>query len=68
MYSPVLFVGGQVAIAIGAYLLSKSFPWTVVVGLWLVVEGLITVVMALLSAHRETEAEPWHGGAADEPQ
>ena len=65
MDSPVLFFCGQGAIAAGVYLLAKFMPWMAAVGVWLLVEGVVTVVWALLSAHRDADAQPWHGGAAD---
>lgn len=67
MNIPFLFVVGQLVIALGAYMLAKALPWTTAVGAWLIAEGVITVVIALLVAHREADAEPWHGGAADPP-
>lgn len=65
MDSPIHFIGGQVAIALGVFMLSKTMPWSVAVGVWLVAEGVISAVWAVVSSVDEAKRTPWHGGQAD---
>lgn len=61
MDSPIHFIGGQLAIAAGVYMLSKTMPWSVAVGVWLVAEGVVSAVWGLVAAFHESKETPWHG-------
>ena len=65
MESSLHFLVGQAAIALGVYLLSKSITWTAAVGLWLVVEGVVVVLWAVLSEPADTTETRWHEGHND---
>ena len=60
MESFVHFVGGQCALLGGAYLLTRSFPWTVGVAVVLVAEGVISVVYGMLVQREAGVDKPWH--------
>jgi hypothetical protein len=63
MESALLFLVGQGAIALGAYLLARTLPWTVVAGAALLVEGAVAVVYGMVLQVVPKEGDkPWHGG------
>lgn len=60
MDSALHFVLGQASLLGGAYLLSKSFPWTVAVGVVLVAEGVISVVYGMVGERGDKAGKSWH--------
>ena len=60
MEASIQFIGGQLAIALGVYLLSKSLPWPTVAGIWLIVEGAIAAVYGLIAERDESKKTAWN--------
>jgi len=59
-----LFVVGQAIIGLGAYVLSRSLPWSTVVGAVLLIEGAICVIACFVTSLTDgASSKPWHDGA-----
>jgi uncharacterized membrane protein HdeD (DUF308 family) len=64
MVGAALFVVGQAMIGIGAYVLSRTLAWSIVVGAVLLIEGAICVIACFVTEQSEGRpSKPWHDGA-----